>query len=64
MLIDRACQITGIRMSELNRVSITALKAVIKSEKANPEIDYICKKYTKAEYVEAYETILTAVENN
>lgn len=64
MTIERACRITGIRMNELSRINTTALKEVIESEKANPEGNYILYNHTKAEYVEAYETILNAVENN
>lgn len=62
MLIDRACVITGIRMNELNRVSLTALEAVIQQEKARSEGDYLLYRYTKAEYVEAYETIKNHVK--
>lgn len=62
MLIDRACEITGIRMHELNRVSLTALEAVIRQEKAARESDYILRRYTKAEYIEAYETIKAEAE--
>ena len=62
MLIDRACEITGIRMHELNRVSLTALEAVIRQERATPEGDYILKRHTKAEYIEAYETIRDTVK--
>lgn len=64
MSIEKACRITGIRMNELSRINVSALKDVISSEKARPEGDYILYNYTKAEYVEAYETILNAVENN
>ena len=62
MLIDRACQITKIRMSELNRVSLTALEAVIRQEKATPESHYSHNQYTKAEYIEAYETIKNYIQ--
>ncbi len=64
MLIERACKITGIRANELSRINAAALKDIIRSEKANAESNYILRRYSKAEYVEAYETILTAAENN
>jgi len=64
MLIERACEITGIRVNELSRINAAVLKDIIRSEKANAESDYILHRYSKAEYVEAYETILAAAENN
>lgn len=66
MTIEKACEITGIRMHELSRVSLTALSKIIRAEKLRPESDYVLCKYTKTEYVEAYETILNNAkeENN
>lgn len=62
MILEKALEITMIRNHELPRINITVLNAVIEREKSKSEGDYILHKYSRSEYIEAYETILHEIE--
>lgn len=64
MTIEKACEITGIRINELSRINSVVLKEIIEQEKNNRESDYLLKPYTKHQYVEAYETLLTTTKED
>ena len=62
MTLAKALSITKIREIELKIIDMDALDRVIKEEKNRSESSCIFGWYSKAEYVEAYETIKAAIE--
>lgn len=64
MTIKQACEITGIRMYEIERINIEQLKNIIEYVEATSESEYILHRHNKREYVKAYKTILKHVEED